>query len=392
MSGTTIVTLRSTDTGAPRLSGTAGDIIALFDACLINGYNSKTVLSMVRTNQTVTVYFATAHNLAGDGVTKVLISGADQVEYNGIFKISNIQASSFDITVTGSPLSPATGTTITSKVAPVGWSKAFTGTNLGVYRSLESTATKLYLRIDDTGTLSCRARGFETMSDVNNGSGLFPTDLQLSGGLFIQKSNSASTASRPWILVGDGFEFFFFSAAHGSYPTLFYSFHFGDPASEMTSDPYGCLIYGGNADDTGQAPAFYCGVAPQSITTSLAAQAGHYYARIYNQLGGSVGASKLGSSGLGGTTIGYGGILTYPAQHNNGLYIAPIVVSDTYVIRGQLKGLYQPLHRTPLGNWILVDVSLSPINRRLYSIGTSVGTQGNILTGEVHVDIDGPWR
>jgi hypothetical protein len=392
MSGTTIILLRSTDSGAPTLSGTAGSLVSLLDACLQDGYNSKTPSSVTRTGSTVTFTYSSAHGYAADGLTKVLASGADQTEYNGLFQISNVSTLSFDVTVTGTPATPATGT-ITTKAAPLGWSKTYSGTNKAVYRSNESTGTRLYLRVDDANPSAdtgqtARVRGYEVMTDVDTGTGLFPTNAQLSGGLWIGKSDTSSTASRPWILIGDGFEFHFFYVNNiASYNNIYRQFHFGDPAAEMAADPYGCLIYGDYASALAN-PA--SSTQTHQLGSNQSAQSGHYYARSYTQTGASIGAGKLGSGNLGSLNIGYGGLFSYPAPHNNGLYIAPIVILDTVVLRGQLKAIYQPLHATPpLGNGILLAANVSPIGRRLFSISTAYNAA---TAAETHLDIDGPWR
>lgn len=70
MSGTEVFLLRSTDTGAPTLNGTAGSLIALLDACLVNGYNSKTV-TITRTGTTAFDCYGEYSGLVAQGSTGV---------------------------------------------------------------------------------------------------------------------------------------------------------------------------------------------------------------------------------------------------------------------------------------------------------------------------------
>lgn len=394
MSGTQVMLLRSTDVGAPTLNGTAGSLVALLDACLQDGYNSKSIQSISRSGSTATATYATAHNYAADGLTKVQHAGMDQAEYNGIFQIFNITTLSYDFTVTGTPATPATGTG-TAKVAPLGWSKAFAGTNRGAYRSNEVTGTRLYLRVDDNNPTAdtyktARVRGFEVMTDVDTGTGLFPTDAQINGGLWFNKSATSDSASRAWVLVGDGYEFHLFYVPNVGYGNIYRQFHFGDPTSEMASDPYGCLIVG----DTGNYP----NSSPESGSTAhlvatgllLSGQSGHYFARSYTQIGSSTPASKRGNSDLGSTYFGgSGAFITYPSQANNGIYVSPIVVCDTVTIRAALNGILQPLQVRPLGNGAILLENQSPIAKRLYAISTAYS---NAASGETHINIDGPWR
>ena len=383
---------RSTDAGAPVLSGTAGALIAVLDACLKDGYQSKTV-TIARSGSTATASCSTAHGYAADGLTKINHSGASQAEYNGDFTIFNVTTLTYDFAVAGTPATPATGT-ITAKVAPIGWGKPYLGTNKGVYRSSEATGTQLYLRVDDAdpnadSAKTAMMRGYETMTDIDTGTGLFPTVAQKAGGLFFKKSGVSDSTARPWVLVGDGFEFHLFPMPNLTPYPGYKQFHFGDPASEQASDPFGCLIYGDTSVSVaGQPPEE--GSTTHQISGDLASgQTGHYLARLYSQTGGAVLAGKQGNYILGGNTIGALGPISYPSPNNNGLYVAPLFISDGVVVRGQLKGIYQPLHARPLGNAGLVAAANSPIGRRLYSVVTAYNSS---TFGETHLDIDGPWR
>ena len=73
-----------------------------------NSGSSKSVSSITRSGTTATVVTSASHTLS-DG-DPVLMAGADQSEYNGIFQIQYVNATTFTIEVSGSPASPATGT------------------------------------------------------------------------------------------------------------------------------------------------------------------------------------------------------------------------------------------------------------------------------------------
>jgi hypothetical protein len=70
--------------------------------------SSKSVSSITRSGTTATVNTAVPHTLS-DG-DPVLMAGADQSEYNGIFQVQYVDADTFTIEVSGSPATPATGT------------------------------------------------------------------------------------------------------------------------------------------------------------------------------------------------------------------------------------------------------------------------------------------
>ena len=82
-------------------------------------YQESVSITRVTTTATVT---HTAHGLAnGD---KVVIRGANELEYNGVKTITYIDANSYSYTVSGSPASPATGTIICSAVILEGLTNA----------------------------------------------------------------------------------------------------------------------------------------------------------------------------------------------------------------------------------------------------------------------------
>jgi hypothetical protein len=140
----------------------------------------------------------------------------------------------FTFAITGIADQTATGT-IAAKRAPAGFEKAFSGTNLAAYRSLDVEGTRLYCRIDDTATNSARIRGYETMTDVSTGEGLFPTDAQISGGGHVYKANAAN---RNWTLFSDGRMIYFFCDSTGN-AAWTGGFVFGDIGSYVAGDAFG---------------------------------------------------------------------------------------------------------------------------------------------------------
>ena len=173
---------RSTDPGAPTMTGEVGKVVALLDACLVNGYTAS-ITGITRVGTVATVVCGTTHNLITG--QSVLITGADQADYNGTFVVTVVSAAVFSYTVGGTPVTPATGT-MTYKRLAAGWTKPFVGTNKAAFKQ-GTGANDFYVRIldDGSGTGGAKealARGFETMSDVDTGTGDFPTVAQVSFG------------------------------------------------------------------------------------------------------------------------------------------------------------------------------------------------------------------
>lgn len=75
---------------------------------------SKSVTSITRSNTTSTVNL-TDHGFASGW--SITIAGANETAYNGTYAISNVTANTFDYTVTTSPVSPATGASMTAAKA-----------------------------------------------------------------------------------------------------------------------------------------------------------------------------------------------------------------------------------------------------------------------------------
>lgn len=339
---TTVKIFRSTETGAPALSGQAGKLIDVLNACLVDGYGGGTATSITRSGSTATLTF-TAHTFSAGDV--VAISGAEQSEYNGEFVISNITADTFGFTVTGEPTTPATGT-IAFKKAPAGWTKPYTGTNLAAYR--QGAGSQMYLRVDDSNAQYPRVLGYHAMTDISSGANGFPTDAQISGGLYLYKSSAASSATRPWQIVANDrfYHLMVDRAADGS--TCDYIF-FGDIVSYAPDDAYAAMIVGGTTTATG------------SWSTTLAASVatvttGNYIAAAHNGVGGSLQVGKHTDTVKAGSPGDIGRLgtnpLLYPNGPDGGLVLAPVWVHETTRhLRGHVPGLWASCHSgRPLGH------------------------------------------
>src|SRR3990167_7265234 len=124
----------------------------------------------------------------------VLIAGATPGDLNGEARVLTTSLTSITWATTAAD-GVATGT-ITIKYAPqTDWVKVYAGTNKAAYRSNHVQSRGRYLRIDDTGTTTARVRGYESMTDVDTGTGPFPTDAQMSGGGHWHKSVFANATA-----------------------------------------------------------------------------------------------------------------------------------------------------------------------------------------------------
>lgn len=365
---TSVVYLDSTMSGAPALSGTAGTLIGVLDACLVNGFGSITLDSLVIVDNVATGTISTGHNLVmvGDTGPVILIEGASApAAINGRFRIQTIpNATTFTFTTSGISNQTATGT-ITAKRAPAGFEKAFSATNKAAYRSLDIAGTQLFLRVDDGYGNYARFRGYETMSGVDTGAGPFPTDAQINGGLYVYKTNLA--AVRPWTLYSDGRIVYLFCDSSGT-GAWYGGLCFGDLLSYTAPDGYCALVIGSNS-----ATSLF-------VFSAFSATAHHYLARARAQTGTSLAASKYSNSKTG--SMGYQG-----ETYVDGMDIVfwPVEVWDgTTNPRGLLPGVWNPLISNGPHGQPITDVPQLP--------GRTLITQRIGSLYSCAIDLTGPWR
>ena len=225
-------------TDAPAMTTAAGGIINVLDACLINGFNSKTLTSL-----TVSGGVATATVSGGHGFTQyavVAISGATPSGLNGSHRVATVPGSTtFTFDATGISNATATGT-ITAIVEDAGWTKAFTGKNKAAYNSATSDSG-FYFRIDDSGAYSVGqpVRGYEAMTDVDTGTRAFPTVAQQAN--FATRRSTDASGDRVWVLVADD-KFFYLFIRLAAAAERHQAIYFGDIASFDPAEANACVI------------------------------------------------------------------------------------------------------------------------------------------------------
>ncbi len=314
---------KSTDAGAPTLNGTAGSLISVLDACLVNGYGSKSA---------------------------------------------------------------------------AGWTKAYSGTNLAAYRmSTFSPATGMYLRVDDTGTTNGRIVGYESMSDVNTGTGPFPTSVQQSGGLYVYKSASSDSTARPWAIIATNRSFYLYDNPAMSNVELSSTtatdnlYFFGDIITRKAVDGYQCVIIAmPNTFDSNNTSRFG---QVNSSSSGYNANNGHYMARAYTGIGGSIQIAKgrnyvFDSNFLVGT-LGATVSNAYPDPITQSINFATTCIAESVsVVRGNLPGFYEPISGANMASaWNEYQGQGSMSGKNLVFIPTSNGSQQGLST----IQINGSW-
>lgn len=103
------------------------------------------VQTLTRSGSVATATFATTHNIATN--TSVVFAGANQSEYNGTFIVNAVEENQLSYTISGTPVTPATGTiTATASYASVEVKSVETGQD----KNLDSGA-KLTLKTSIVG-------------------------------------------------------------------------------------------------------------------------------------------------------------------------------------------------------------------------------------------------
>lgn len=377
MLDTTVKYFGSSMSGAPALSGSAGALIAVLDACLINGFGSITLDSLVIADNVATATKSTGHGFAMLGNTGpvIAISGASPAGLNAEWRIASVpNSTTFTFTTSGITNQTATGT-IAAKRAGAGWEKAFSGTNKAAYRSLDLAGTRLYLRVDDSTTTYASVSGYETMSDVDTGSGAF------NGGGTGRwyKSDAANASARGWRLFADSrCVYLFFNK--GSVQSNYYiaSFWFGDIIPNIP-DAFGCGIVATDNNDYDYNLAF------------LAKTAGSQMARSYLQTGSAQAFYRNTFYPGYSYAMGYAG-MPYPSPIGNELLAFPAYVLDaSHYLRGEMPGLWAAIHNLSTASndgLVVSDMQINGSLRDLMICAVRDNTNGY----RVMMDLTGPWR
>lgn len=380
--------------GAPQINAQAGDVIAILDACLVTGFDTRapdgdkiTVLDEV-----ATVHISGGHAYEKHAVIE--ITGATPSSLNDVWRITSATATTLTFACPGISNGTATGSINVKRAAPGYWEKAYSdGTTKGAYRSTHEDASGCYLRIDNTGTGSTAAivRGYESMTGIDDGTHPFPTVAQNS--VLTWRPTSTTTVGqlpRPWAVVADS-HFFYFLAwmVPATYAHTIYQF--GDVARLSEGDYYPAVITG----HTHVAPGNQMANTSQYLTSG---EAGCWFARdlqgiaagpkLYRRHGNSITQS-----------LGYSGPFPNPAT--NGLLLTgPVYAGDDAGLRGVVPGIAQSMCFEDAVNVAEIAAGLGlaiyeadenlPYAVLLAKIANGFsGVTTNTIVG---FDIEGPWR
>lgn len=379
--------------GAPVLSGTVGSLIALLDACLVNGYNLLALDAISVAAGVATATRAGGITFAVDDV--VLISGCSNADLNGEWRVTESTGTTFKFAcptvANGSPVTAGS-----AKIAALGWTKLYSGTNKAVYARTEGGAPAAVLRVDDANAKFARVRGYESMTDADTGVGPFPTDIQVADGNYWHKSGNADAVARAWLLLGDGLRFVFCpswrnaapysDAAHGGHST----YVFGALNSWKAADAYPDLI-SGTYSASANYPADYHSGLFHAYESGVQ---GNYLTRSFSQVGGAVGAHQNEVFSVAFSGADTSSNPAFPNPVNNGLELVPVYMREVQgtvngqdPIRGTWPGAYFIPQEKPYSHMSKIDSHPSFPGKKLLIVATAYSS----TTGRMAFDITGPW-
>ncbi|WP_354684450.1 hypothetical protein [Cupriavidus necator] len=381
--------------GAPTVYGNAGGLLSMLDACLKDGWGQQTASSVVVAGGIATVTFGTA--FPAEIQSCILVAGATPSGLNGEKKVLSLTSSTLTFDATGISDQTATGT-ITVKMAPLGWIKPFSGTNLAVYTSPASAFTGGYLRVDDTGTLNARVVAYEGMYDVNTGLNPYPTNTQVSGGLYWPKSQSADATARKWLLAGDDRGFYLWLAPNNGFASGLNGFtvYFGDPITRNTADKFPSVLTGATSSIVASTSAQGACMGYSNLNGT---PGGVYVARAPTALVGGVSSAKscllaAALADYSGRQLNNTGWLNFSNPGDNGLLLGQTGLFGSSSLRGWFPGWYMSpqllysyiLHRDP------VPGTDDFPNKRFLALRHAGPADNFSVYGFTFLDVTGPWR
>lgn len=387
----TVKLYRHTDTNAPQLAGIVGRMIALLDAVLVNGYNTVNVASITRDSSIATVTTPSPHGFNTGDI--VLIAGASQTPYNAEFRVTVTSTTTFTFAVTGEPASPATGT-ITCKRAPAGFSKAFAGTNKGVYRSNDLSSDRRFYRFTDDGTTTAGASeialtGWENMTSVDAGDGRFPNTTDDANGHYMRKSSTNDATNRPWTIVSDGKTVYMFVEHAGNAANVMgtgniHSLSFGDTRPLRPTDKYCSFI-------AGSTTANQTSIISNGLFSAGSSFSTPNYASSMN-VNRDINGVTLGvphrNVGCSGSNLGSSTFIRYPNGADNSLIIGPVALAYSEMLRAFMPGIYDNYHGRVIANGDFIENVRGYEGRKfMMQYGQTGSTSCSIF-----IDITGPWE
>lgn len=421
MTDLTVKYFTSGMTGAPQISNNWGDLVTMLDACLVNGFALKAIDTLTFAGGIATATISSGHAFMPEQVVE--IAGADQPEYNGQFRVIATTTTTITYAVTGTPVSPATtATSLSAKVAPLGWEKPFAGTNKAAYRSKNPQSPQNLLLIDDSLKTPNYTTSWAKWANVGIVEGLSDIDTIVGAqapydpnaptknwtqvqanqwgwykwyharGPQYESYGDSGGGGRNWVLIGDDRLFFLFVTNAAGYTWNGRNCYcFGDLISFKPGDNYATVLA---ADDNylGMSNSWsYPGQCNGYGLTQSLEFTGKVLLRNHTQLGNPV---RFGLTSLNinnNQQVCGRGSLPFPNGADYSLWLLPTYVrQEDGHMRGLMPGmLWMPQDR-PYPDQTIVDNVVGQAGKSFLLVRTQYATETE--GAQIAFDITGPWR
>ena len=185
--------------GAPQYANANDSINGILEACLVNGFNSHTATSASASGGILTLNFAS--NPGFEALQTVEVAVADVALVNGKHRVIANANNQVTIAIAGLPDGAvgSSGAGITIKQAGAGWSKPFSASTKAVFRP--PAGNRRYLRCVHAANGDFTARGYENMTSIDDGDGLFPSLDANAAAIVVNNAYYNPIAGAAWFLI-----------------------------------------------------------------------------------------------------------------------------------------------------------------------------------------------
>lgn len=406
--------------GAPVITDAWGSLTDLLDACLVNGYNLKTVSALTWAAGVATATVGAGHGYVLDQI--VTITGADQADYNGEFTVTAVTGTTISFALGGTPVTPATGASITCKTSALGWDIEFSGANKRVYRSPNVLGTRNRLRVDaslpagytTTWAKFARVTQAVAMSDVDTFTNIerAPYDPaspnknevpQGSGSTGIygwfkwywsrgpNTEMAGPVAVNSWAVIGDDRLFYLVMQQGQSQTIAYHVYAFGDFASYRAGSQYASILFAADAYRS----AATSGAPNAELASGAHDTSGRIMIADHTGVSGNVRVGLMSLAAANAQQFsGFSTDFAFPNGPDYSLLIAPIYVKNETGkhLAGVLPGAHWILQQSPYAHLSVIDgVTGYPGKKFVISKAAHIGAGGDNSAAAVAFDITGPW-
>ncbi|ERS12525.1 hypothetical protein Q673_02605 [Marinobacter sp. EN3] len=332
--------------GAPQFDATPGELIRILDACLIDGFGTKSPdgNKITISNGVATVEFSSGHGF--EKHTVIEIEGATPANLSDVWRVTSTTATTFTFDCPGIPDGNATGSITVKMATPGYWEKTFDdGVSTAAFRSIHPDSSGCFLKIEDSDTGSDAhtvVQGYKTMSDLNTGTSPFPAETDYCGWMKYEFLSQITNGRLKWFVACDERFFMLLITNTGTDDTFYYAtpYLFGDLRNTAITDQFPCVLTG-HERSFADSPTDYYSI--NRIENANSTQG----LNIADNAAGLSGAQQwllAGHSIADGSSWGQGD--DYPSTISNGYVFADVIFVLSSVsgpIRGMLPGIMQSL-------------------------------------------------